>query len=365
MDWITPEAEEFMSRGYFKNNEGISERVESIVKTCQSYTNDEDWCEEFNNYVAKGYYSFSSPVWSNFGREGMPISCNGTYIGDSIASILEAAREIGHQTAKGAGTSAYIGDIRPSGYKISTGGLSDGPLSFCRIYDTVMDVISQGNTRRGACAVYLDIEHDDIEEFFKIRSEGHPIQHLSWGVCIGDEFMEEVINSPKERTKRVWLQMIKTRMETGYPYIFFRDTVNKESPFNYPIHASNLCSEICLPSSEDFSFVCCLASMNMAMTDQWKDTKAVEFLVDFLNLVLHDYYLKAQHSKGYKFDRERKFIELFGAIGIGQLGWHTYLQKRWIAWSDQVAKKEIREMPKTYIYEVHEKIRTTLGRFRA
>ena len=340
MDWVTPQAEEFMSRGYLKSGETIKDRVRDIVSKCRMYTYDTAWCNEFYSYIVEGYYSFSSPVWANFGRSGMPISCNGTYVGDSVASILEAAKEIGHQTSKGAGTSAYVGNVRPSGSKISTGGISDGPISFCRIYDTVMDVISQGNTRRGACAVYVDIEHSDIEDFFKIRGEGHPIQHLSWGVCIGDEFMEEVDSEPRDRTKRVWLQLLKSRMETGYPYIFFRDTVNSRSPFSYPIYASNLCSEICLPSSDMFSFVCCLASMNMSKYNEWKSTRAVEILVDFLNLVLHDYVMKAKYSEGYKFERERNFIKMFGAIGIGQLGWHTYLQKSWISWSSQAAKEE-------------------------
>ena len=370
IEWVTKDVREFMSRGYLSPGQSVEERIKEIGKSCYDILErrgdgpwSQVWVEFFLDYLSRGFYSLSSPVWSNFGKDkGFPIACNGTYAGDSVKSILEAACEVGNQSSKGAGTSIYIGDIRPSGSAISSGGISDGPLNFCRIYDTVTDVISQGSTRRGACAVYIDIDHPDIMEFFDIRTERSPIQHLSWGVCISDEFIDSIDKgtaSPKR--KETWLRMIKSRIETGYPYLFFTDTVNRLSPFEETIHASNLCSEICLPSSEDFSFVCCLASMNMDRYDEWKHSEfAVPILVDFLNLVLYDYMRKAgTHPSGFR--RERKFIEKFGAIGVGILGWHSYLQSRSIGFESEKAERKAETIQKLIFEKARERSETYMS----
>jgi ribonucleoside-diphosphate reductase alpha chain len=284
-------------------------------------------------------------VWSNFGNDrGLPISCNGVYVGDTVASILKKSCEVGMQTKHGAGTSGYFGDIRKRGSTIKTGGTADGPVHFMEIFETNTDVISQGSVRRGSFAAYLDIEHPDVEEFLEIREVGHNIQDLSLGLCISDEWMNRMIAegeavkagelaSTDAKHLKLWARVMRKRKESGYPYLFFTDNVNKNKPKvlkdkNIKIYASNLCSEICLPSSEDESFVCNLASMNIVTYDEWKNTDAVEVMTYFLDAVMTDYIEKT--SKIPFMESSTNFARRWRALGIGQLGWHSYLQSKMI-----------------------------------
>jgi ribonucleoside-diphosphate reductase alpha chain len=255
-------------------------------------------------------------------------------------SILEKTAEVGMLTKYGAGTSGYFGELRARGTPISVGGTSSGPVHFMEMFDSVTRVVSQSNVRRGSFAAYMPIDHPDILEFLGIREEGHPIQDLSIGVCVSDKWMKKMIEGDKD-ARAVWAKVIKKRFESGYPYIFFSDNVNKEAPQVYKdkkikIHASNLCSEICLSSSPDETFVCNLSSMNLLHYDDWKSTDAVETMTYFLDAVMEDYiqatenipFLKAAHN----------FAKNQRALGIGVLGWHSYLQSKMITFESMEAK---------------------------
>ena len=291
--------------------------------------------------MKQGFYSLASPVWSNFGRSrGLPISCNGVYIEDKMHSILEKQAEVGMQTKHGSGTSGYFGSLRGRGVPISVGGVSAGAVYFMELFDKVASIVSQGHVRRGSFAAYLPIDHPDIEEFLRIRSEGNPIQEMSFAVCIDDEWMQSMVDGDKDKRK-VWANVIKKRFETGYPYIFFTDNANKQAPECYKdkelkIHASNLCSEIALHSSEEESFVCCLSSLNLLRWDDIKETDAVETLVKFLDAVMEEYIYKTENIPFMK--SCHNFAKRQRALGMGVLGWHSLLQSKMISFESMEAK---------------------------
>lgn len=332
-DWLNEDSRLFLSRGYLQEGMSAEDRIEEIAQAAEKILNKPGFAKKFYRYMIAGYYSLSSPVWSNFGADrGLPISCNGVYVEDSIEQILQKTAEVGMQTKLGAGTSGYFGDLRPRGSSIKGGGKADGPVHYLRLYDTGTDVISQGSVRRGAFAAYLNIDHPDINEFLEIREPGATIQNISIGVTITDEWMESMITG--DRAKReVWAKVLRKRKETGYPYLFFTDTVNNNKPkvlkdHNYPIYASNLCSEIALPSSKDWTFVCNLSSMNLVTWEEWKDTDAVEIMTYFLDAVMEEYIRK---TKNIKFmETAHNFAKHWRALGIGQLGWHSLLQLKMI-----------------------------------
>jgi len=330
-DWLNEDSRTFLSRGYLEEGVSAEERIEEIAQAAEKILNRPGFARKFNKYMLAGYYSLSSPVWSNFGTaRGLPISCNGVKVDDSIEEILQKVSEVGVQTKLGAGTSGYFGDLRPRGTSIRGGGKADGPVHYMRLYDTSTDVISQGSVRRGAFAAYLNIDHPDIHEFLEIREPGATIQNISIGVTISDEWMEDMITGNQEK-REVWAKVLRKRKETGYPYLFFSDTVNNNKPkvlkdHNYPIWASNLCSEIALPSSKDWTFVCNLSSMNLVTWDEWKETDAVETMTYFLDAVMEEYIRK---TKGVRFmETAHNFAKHWRALGIGQLGWHSLLHSR-------------------------------------
>ena len=191
--WLNKDAITFLQRGYLLNGEDPKQRYKNIADTAEKTLGITGFSDKFLDYISKGFYSLSSPILSNYGRErGLPISCFGTYIPDTMEGILEKAAEVGMMTKGGGGTSGYFGDIRGRGASISSGGTSTGAVHFMEIYDTLMHVVSQGNVRRGSFAAYLPVDHPDIEEFLKIKSDGNPIQDISIGVCVTDEWMMNV-----------------------------------------------------------------------------------------------------------------------------------------------------------------------------
>lgn len=332
-DWLNEDSRTFLSRGYLQDGVSAEERIEEIAQAAEKILNKPGFARKFYKYMMAGYYSLSSPVWSNFGNDrGLPISCNGVKVDDSIEEILQKMAEVGIQTKMGAGTSGYFGDLRPRGSAIRGGGKADGPVHYMRLYDTGTDVISQGSVRRGAFAAYLNIDHPDIDEFLEIREPGAVIQNMSIGVTITDEWMEAMITGDKAK-REVWAKVLRKRKETGYPYLFFTDTVNNNKPkvlkdHNYPIYASNLCSEIALPSNKDWTFVCNLSSMNLVTWDEWKETDAVEVMTYFLDAVMEEYIKK---TKNIRFmETAYNFAKHWRALGIGQLGWHSLLHSKMI-----------------------------------
>ena len=363
--WLNDDSRTFLSRGYIDGGKTAEERIRDIAEAAADILNDYDFADKFCTYMARGYYSLSSPVWSNFGtQKGLPISCNGVYVEDRMESILGKTAEVGMQTKMGAGTSAYLGSLRSRGAAINTGGTADGPVHFANLLETTVDIIAQGNVRRGSCAVYLDIESPDILEFLDTREEGSTIQNLSLGVTIGDEWMQSMIDGDADK-RTIWARVLRKRRESGYPYLFFKDTVNNNKPQvlkdkERTIWASNLCSEIALPSAQDESFVCNLASMNLLTYDEWKLTDAVETMITFLDAVMTEYIRK---TRGIQFmESSHNFAVRWRALGLGQLGWHSYLQSKSIAFESFDAmllntqiSKEIKERSVKASQELAEK----------
>ena len=339
--WLNKDSRKFLERGYLLEGETAEQRITDIAKTAEKYLGVKGFANKFEEYVAKGFYSLSSPIWSNFGRKrGLPISCFGSLVEDNMDSILTKVAEVGVMTKHGGGTSAYFGNVRRRGTPISSGGESTGSVHFMELFDKLMNVISQGNVRRGSFAAYLPVDHPDIEEFLQIRSEGNDIQDLSIGVCISDEWMKSMIDGDKDKRK-IWGLVIKKRFESGYPYLFFTDNANNQAPQVYKdkglkINNSNLCSEIFLSNSGDESFVCDLSSMNLERWEEWKDTDAVQTLVYFLDAVMSEFIDK---TEGMKYmEAPRKFAVNQRALGVGVLGWHSLLQSKMIAFESMEAK---------------------------
>ena len=336
--WLNEDSRTFLSRGYI--TETPEQRIKDIAIKAEKYLNIKGFAEKFEDYMAKGFYSLSTPVWINFGKQkGLPISCYGSNVDDNLDSILNAGREIGMMSKYGGGTSAYLGNIRPRGSKISTGGHADGPIHYARMYDTVVDVCKQSEARRGACAVYLPVEHADIEEFLDIGTEGNPIQNLQYGITVTDQWMEEMKGGDRKKRK-IWAKVIQRRSEFGYPYIMFKDTSNNNSPYKeigLDITASNLCSEIQLPTDSYNSFVCCLGSINLLHWDEIKETDAIQTYVYFLNAVMDEFIIKSETMPGMK--RAYNFAEKHRAIGLGVLGYHSLFQSKLIEFESLEAKQ--------------------------
>jgi ribonucleoside-diphosphate reductase alpha chain len=340
--WLNKDSRKFLERGYLEEGETPEQRIQDIADKAQALLDDmSGFADKFVDYMSKGFYSLASPIWSNFGRKrGLPISCFGSYIPDDMEQILYKIGEVGTMSKLGGGTSAYFGDVRGRGAPISSGGAATGVHHQLTVFDSLINYVSQGNVRRGSFAAYLPIDHADIEEFLKIRSEGNSIQDLSIGVCVTDEWMKSMLEGDKEKRK-VWGTVIKKRFESGYPYIFFTDNANNNAPQMYKdkglkIHASNLCTEIFLSTGEDESFVCDLSSLNLEKWDEIAETDAVETLVYFLDAVMSEFIIK---TEGDKFMRApRKFAINQRALGVGALGWHSLLQSKMIPFESMEAK---------------------------
>jgi len=339
--WLNKDSRKFLERGYLIDQETPEQRIKDIANSAEKILNIKGFADKFQGYMAQGFYSLSSPIWSNFGRQrGLPISCFGSYVPDTIVGILEKVAEVGMMTANGGGTSAYFGDVRGRGTAISSGGTSTGSVCFMELFDELMGVVSQGNVRRGSFSAYLPIDHADIEEFLKIKSEGNSIQDISIGVCVTDEWMKSMLGGDKPKRK-VWGKVIQKRFESGYPYVFFSDTVNNSAPDVYKdkglkINHTNLCTEIFLSNGIDESFVCDLSSLNLVTWDTWKDTDAVETLVYFLDAVMTEFINKTENVKFM--EAPRKFAINQRALGVGVFGWHSLLQSKMVAFESFESK---------------------------
>lgn len=348
--WLNSHSRLFLERGYLEADTTPEQRVRQIAENAEKILKKKGFADKFEGYMKKGFYSLATPVWCNFGnKRGLPVSCFGSHIEDKMEAILTKAAEVGMMSKMGGGTSGFFGSLRPRGTKISVGGESSGAVHFMEIFDKVSEVISQGSARRGSFAAYMPIEHADIEEFLQIRSEGHTIQNMSIGITVTDKFMEELIEGDKEKRK-IWAKVIQKRFETGYPYIMFVDTANKHAPQVYKdkklkIKASNLCSEIQLYSDEVNSFVCVLSSLNLLHWDEIQETDAVETMIMFLDAVCEEFI---QKSSGIKYmEAAKNFAESQRALGLGVLGWHSYLQSKMIPFESMEAKLKNSEIWKT------------------
>jgi ribonucleoside-diphosphate reductase alpha chain len=339
--WLNTKSRAFLERGYLQNGQTPEERIREIAEAAERILRKEGFADKFESYMKKGWISLSTPIWSNFGnKRGLPISCNGSFVDDTMESILYKASEVGMMTKYGAGTSAFFGELRGRGADISIGGKSSGSVHFMELYQSVIDIVSQSNIRRGNFAAYLPIDHPDIEEFISIRDEGHPIQYIFTGVCITDQWMREMIDGDNTKRK-LWAKILKKRFESGVPYLFFTDNANNNAPQVYKdkgikIHCSNMCTEIMLPSSNIWSFVCDLLSLNALHFDDWKNTDLPETATYVLDAVMSEYIEKTRNIPFM--EAPHTFAKEHRALGIGLLGWHSYLQSKMIPFESMEAK---------------------------
>ncbi len=362
--WKNEESEQVLNRGYLLKGETVEGAIDRITTAAAQRLYKPELKEAFQEMIERGWMSLSSPIWANMGTErGLPISCFNVHVPDSIEDITHKLGEVIMQTKIGGGTSGYFGALRERGSAVSDNGKSSGAVSFMKLFDTAMDTISQGGVRRGAFAAYLDIDHPDADEFLNIKDIGNPLQNLFFGINVPDYWMQEMIDGDAEKRK-LWAKVLESRQQKGLPYIFFTDNVNRNKPqvykdLNMPINASNLCSEIMLPSSTDESFICCLSSMNLELYDEWKDTEAVKLAVFFLDAVLQEFIAKTEGN--YYLASANKFAKRHRALGLGVLGWHSLLQKRMIPFEGMEAKMLTTEIFK-YLQDKSEKATQELAR---
>lgn len=355
--WKNEESEQILNRGYLLKGETVEGAIDRVASAAARRLYKPELKEAFVEMIERGWMSLSSPIWANMGTErGLPISCFNVHVPDSIESITHKLGEVIMQTKTGGGTSGYFGDLRARGSAVTDNGMSSGAVSFMRLFDTAMDTISQGGVRRGAFAAYLDIDHPDCEEFLQIKDIGSPIQNLFNAVCVPDYWMQEMIDGDVEK-RALWAKVLESRQQKGLPYIFFTDNVNRNKPqvykdHNLTINASNLCSEIMLPSTDDESFICCLSSMNLELYDEWKDTEAVKLAIFFLDAVLQEFIEKTEGN--HYLSAANKFAKRHRALGLGVLGWHSLLQKRMIPFEGLQSKQLTTEIF-SYLHDKTEK----------
>jgi len=333
--WMKSDGEDTLSRGYLQENETIEEMYRRVAKGAAKYYKDSTvWEEKFFDVMWKGWLCPASPILSNLNTErGLPISCNSIHVEDSVDDIFKKSYELAVLSKNGAGVGIYLGDIRGRGAKIKGNGKSEGVIPWCQVYNTTAHAVSQGSTRRGAAAVYLPIEHLDIEEFLNIRKPTGDLNrrclNLNHGVCISDAWMQDLIAGNKEK-RLIWQTLLENRTSTGEPYIFFTDTVNNNSPEcykanNLTVKTSNICTEIVEYTDKDHTFVCDLCSLNLTKYKEWRNTDLPQIAVRFLDAVMSEYIEKASKIKGLE-NAVRSAVK-GRAIGIGVLGWHSLLQQ--------------------------------------
>ncbi len=377
--WLTENSRKFLESGYLTEGVTPEVRIREIAENAEKILKIDGFADKFYGYMAEGYYSLASPVWSNFGkRRGLPISCFGSHIADDMGDILFTQSEVGMMSKLGGGTSGYFGKLRHRGAPVKNNGKSSGAVHIMQLFEKMVDVVSQGSVRRGRFAPYLPIDHPDVMEFLEIGSEGNPIQELTHGVTVSNKWMEEMRDGDVEK-RTIWAKVLQSRSEVGYPYILFRDNVNNNAADvykdkNHEIYASNLCTEIMLPSNEKWSFVCCLSSINLLHYDKWKDTDAVETLTYFLDAVMEEFITKLEEfrdssdrddkltfdfmEKAYNFAKENR------ALGLGALGWHSLLQSKMLPFDSQEAfnlNSEIFKNIKVKSYKASEELAKLYG----
>ncbi len=350
--WLNYNSRKFLDAGYLSDGLTAEERIREIAVRAENILGIEGYADKFYGYMSKGFYSLASPVWSNFGKQrGLPISCFGSHVDDDIGNILYSQSEVGMMSKLGGGTSGFFGKIRHRGAPIKDNGEASGAVHVMRLFESMVDVVSQGSVRRGRFSPYLPIEHDDIMEFLEIGTEGNPIQELTHGVTVTNEWMQSMIDGDAKK-RIIWAKVLQCRGEMGYPYVFFTDNANNGAADvykdkNLPIYASNLCTEIMLPSSCDWSFVCVLSSINVLHYEEWKDTDAVETMVYFLDAVITEFLdkLEAYRDSPKKDDQQTflfmerayNFAKENRALGVGVLGWHSLLQSKMLTFDSQEA----------------------------
>jgi ribonucleoside-diphosphate reductase alpha chain len=324
-----------ISKGYLLPGETPRKAFRRVSKAVADRLNRPDLENKFFKYIWNGWIGLASPVLSNTGTDrGLPISCFGIDTPDSIRGIGLTNAELMRLTSYGGGVGISVSRIRPRGIEITGNGKSEGVVPWCKIYDSTIIATNQGSVRRGAASVNLDINHLDIDEFLQIRRpKGDPNRqclNLHQCVVVDDAFMKK-LNDRDEKSMKLWLEILKARVETGEPYIMFKDNVNKDNPLAYvmnnlDVSMTNICTEICLHTDEEHSFICCLSSLNLAKYDEWKDTDVVETAIYFLDGVMEEFIQKTNGKDSMI--RSHRHAKKGRALGLGIMGWHTFLQKK-------------------------------------
>ena len=377
--WLNEYSRQFLASGYLTEGVSPEGRIREIADRAEQILQIPGYSDKFYHYMSEGFFSLASPVWSNFGKErGLPISCFGSHIDDDMGNILYTQSEVGMMSKLGGGTSGYFGKIRHRGAPVKNNGEASGAVHIMQLFESMVDVVSQGSVRRGRFSPYLPIDHPDIMEFLEIGTEGNPIQQLTHGVTVGNQWMQEMVDGDvKKRT--VWAKVLQRRGEMGYPYVFFSDNANNGSVDVYQekehrIYASNLCTEIMLPSNDNWSFVCVLSSINLLHYDKWKNTDAVETMVFFLDAVITEFIekLDAYRDSSDRDDRQTflfmerayNFAKENRALGLGALGWHSLLQSKMLAFNSQEAydlNSEIFKAMKERSYKASQELAARFG----
>jgi ribonucleoside-diphosphate reductase alpha chain len=337
--------------GYLMPGETPRDAYMRVASTVAKRLYKPELTEKFFQYIWKGWLNLASPVLSNTGTDrGLPISCFGIDVGDSIADIGQKNLEMMLLAKHGGGVGIGINMIRPAGAKITGNGTSDGVVPFCKIYDSTILATNQGSVRRGAASVNINIDHDDFEEWLEIREPKGDVnrQSLNLHQCavVGDKFMRKLEEGDPTARKK-WSKLLQKRKATGEPYILFKGNTNKSNPEAYKrnglkVHMTNICSEITLHTDENHSFVCCLSSLNLTKYEEWKDTNLIYDAIWFLDGVLEEFIQKAKGLKG--FENSVRSAEKGRALGLGVLGWHTYLQQNGIPFEGLQAQFETRRI---------------------
>jgi ribonucleoside-diphosphate reductase alpha chain len=378
-EWLTEHSRNFLDSGYLTGGETAEQRIREIADRAEQLLDMPGFSDKFYGYMSDGYYSLASPVWSNFGKErGLPISCFGSHIDDDMGNILYTQSEVGMMSKMGGGTSGYFGKIRHRGAEVKNNGQASGAVHIMQLFESMVDVVSQGSVRRGRFSPYLPVEHPDIMEFLEIGTEGNPIQELTHGVTVTNEWMQAMIDGDSDK-RAIWAKVLQRRGEMGYPYIFFKDNANEGAADvykdnNHTVYASNLCTEIMLPSNDNWSFVCVLSSVNVMHYDKWKDTDAVETMVYFLDAVISEFLEKLEVYRDSEkredrqtflfMERAYNFAKDNRSLGLGVLGWHSLLQSKMLPFNSQKAydlNNEIFRTIKTKSYKASEELAVKFG----
>ena len=340
-----------ISGGYLVNGESPKDAYWRVCNAVAKRLYKPELAEKFFEYIWQGWLCLASPVLSNTGTDrGLPISCFGIDVADSIQDIGAKNLEMMLLAKHGGGVGIGINMIRPAGAKITGNGTSDGVVPFCKIYDSTILATNQGSVRRGAASVNINIEHDDFLDWVEIREPKGDVnrQSLNLHQCavVGDKFMRRLEAGDQDARQR-WAKLLQKRKATGEPYILFKGNTNKSNPEAYKknslkVHMTNICSEIVLHTDESHSFVCCLSSLNLEKYDEWKNTNLVYDATWFLDGVLEEFIQRAKNMRG--FENSVRSAVKGRALGLGVLGWHSLLQKNGIAFEGLLAQFKTREI---------------------
>ena len=324
-----------ISKGYLLPGETPRKAYRRVAIAASTRLNRPDLENKFFKILWNGWLGLASPVLSNMGTSrGLPISCFGVDTPDSIRGIGLTNAELMKLTSVGGGVGISLSRIRGRGTEIKGNGKSEGVVPWAKIYDSTIIATNQGNVRRGAASVNLDINHADIDEFLEIRRpKGDPNRqclNLHQCVVVDDSFMRKLELRDQVALER-WTKILKARMETGEPYIMFKDNVNKQNPISYlmnnlDVSMTNICTEITLHTDEEHSFICCLSSLNLAKYDEWKDTDTVQLSIYFLDGVMQEFIEKTSGKESMV--RTNNHAKKGRALGLGVMGWHTFLQQK-------------------------------------